>query len=206
MKYKCPCCGKKTLIEEPHGTYQICPICHWEDDYVQFMSPDYIGGANKKSLNETRKEFQKARYEYLKKINQKKLKEKKWKNNVLFMEFLQSIKEIKIISEKQSKEILDNVYNRFNLYDSGHVIWNTFKGKQEIVSYSDLTKYINIDNNYYIIWDNNDIPMIKCTLKSVIANVDDTEAVSINFLIVSEDYNIILESKKTGYVHMGIFE
>ncbi|MBP3801656.1 MAG: hypothetical protein J6I85_06530 [Clostridia bacterium] len=148
----------------------------------------------------------KERYEYLKRINQEKIKENKWKNNVLFMEFIQSIKEFNIIFENQSKEILDNVYNRFNLYDSGHVIWNNFKGKQEIVSYSDLTKYINVDNNYYIIWDNNDIPMIKCTLKSVIDNVDDTEAVSINFLIVSEDYNIILESKKTGYVHMGILE
>lgn len=196
MKYTCPCCGKKTLTEEPPGTYQICPICHWEDDYVQFMNPDYRGGANKKSLNETRKEFQKARYEYLKKINQEKIKEKKWKNNVLFMEFLQSIQEIKIISENQSKKIIDNIYTRFNLYDSGHVIWNTFKGKQEIISYSDLTKYINVDNSYYIIWDNNDIPMIKCKLKSLIDNVDDTEAVSINFWIVSEDYNIILESKK----------
>lgn len=57
MKFKCPCCGQNTLLEKPPGTYQICPICHWEDDYVQFYNPNYKGGANKNSLNEARKKF-----------------------------------------------------------------------------------------------------------------------------------------------------
>jgi rubrerythrin len=26
MKYTCPCCGYKTLDEEPPGTYDICKI------------------------------------------------------------------------------------------------------------------------------------------------------------------------------------
>lgn len=34
--YTCPCCGYKTLEECPPGTFEICPICHWEDDNVQF--------------------------------------------------------------------------------------------------------------------------------------------------------------------------
>jgi hypothetical protein len=50
MKYTCPCCGYKTLDEEPPGTYEICPICFWEDDSVQFNDPDYTGGANNVSL------------------------------------------------------------------------------------------------------------------------------------------------------------
>lgn len=36
MKYTCPCCGYKTLDEEPTDTYAICKICFWEDDGVQF--------------------------------------------------------------------------------------------------------------------------------------------------------------------------
>lgn len=30
--YFCPCCGYKSLEEEPPGTYLVCPICFWTDD------------------------------------------------------------------------------------------------------------------------------------------------------------------------------
>jgi hypothetical protein len=56
-KYTCPCCGYKTLEEEPPGTYAICPICFWEDDGVQFEDPDYPGGANTVSLREAQRNF-----------------------------------------------------------------------------------------------------------------------------------------------------
>ena len=29
-KFCCPCCGERIL--ESRGTYEICPICDWEDD------------------------------------------------------------------------------------------------------------------------------------------------------------------------------
>src|SRR5947199_258026 len=56
-KYQCPCCGLFTLDEEPPGTYEICMVCWWEDDPVQFANPDYRGGANEESLNEAREAF-----------------------------------------------------------------------------------------------------------------------------------------------------
>lgn len=43
--YTCPCCGYKTLDEEPPDTFDICRICFWEDDGVQFQDPDFEGGA-----------------------------------------------------------------------------------------------------------------------------------------------------------------
>ena len=55
--YECPCCRNLTLTEEPSGTFEICPICGWEDDEVQFKNPDYEGGANKLSLNQAKKKF-----------------------------------------------------------------------------------------------------------------------------------------------------
>ncbi|MEB9974689.1 CPCC family cysteine-rich protein [Bacillus cereus] len=57
MKYTCPCCGYKTLEEEPPGTFDICNICFWEDDNVQFDDPDYEGGANEYSLRQYQKAF-----------------------------------------------------------------------------------------------------------------------------------------------------
>jgi hypothetical protein len=57
MKYACPCCRNLTLAEPPPGTFQICPVCYWEDDPVQFADPAYAGGANKLSLLAARKNY-----------------------------------------------------------------------------------------------------------------------------------------------------
>lgn len=49
MKYRCPCCGNLTLDDRP-GTFDICPVCYWEDDILQKDNPEYEGGANGISL------------------------------------------------------------------------------------------------------------------------------------------------------------
>lgn len=57
QRYACPCCGFFTLQQEPPGTYELCPVCYWEDDGVQYADPDYKGGANSESLNVARANF-----------------------------------------------------------------------------------------------------------------------------------------------------
>ena len=59
MSYRCPCCGHLTLGEEGADTFEICPVCFWEDDNVQNENPDYEGGANGISLNEAKKNYRK---------------------------------------------------------------------------------------------------------------------------------------------------
>ena len=51
MAYHCPVCGEYIFDEGP-GSFDICPVCEWEDDPVQAADPDYSGGANHLSLNE----------------------------------------------------------------------------------------------------------------------------------------------------------
>jgi len=60
MQYPCFCCGFLTLTEEPPGTFNICPVCRWEDDNVQARDPDYAGGANKLSLRQARESFRRS--------------------------------------------------------------------------------------------------------------------------------------------------
>ena len=55
--YKCPCCGFYTLNEKADNTFQICPVCYWEDDGVQLHEPDYEGGANNVSLMQAKENF-----------------------------------------------------------------------------------------------------------------------------------------------------
>jgi len=57
IKYACLCCRYPTLSEPPSGTYEICPVCFWEDDPVQADDPTYRGGANEESLDEARTSF-----------------------------------------------------------------------------------------------------------------------------------------------------
>lgn len=57
--YSCPCCGYLTLSEPPPGTFEICEVCNWEDDEVQYNNVDYEGGANEKSLRQAKEDFKK---------------------------------------------------------------------------------------------------------------------------------------------------
>lgn len=50
-KYTCQCCGHRTLPET--ATYEICPVCLWEDDGVSTANPTQWGeGPNGISLAE----------------------------------------------------------------------------------------------------------------------------------------------------------
>ncbi|MEG0845152.1 MAG: CPCC family cysteine-rich protein [Raoultibacter sp.] len=56
-KYPCPCCGYLTLDKQPPGTFDICPVCYWEDDATQFEDPQMQGGANFVTLDQARENF-----------------------------------------------------------------------------------------------------------------------------------------------------
>jgi hypothetical protein len=58
-KFQCPCCGYYTLDNEPPGSFDICPVCFWEDDSIQYTNPDYAGGANDVSLKNARENYKK---------------------------------------------------------------------------------------------------------------------------------------------------
>jgi len=51
VTYPCPACGF-LVFEEEAGSYDICPICGWEDDGIQLVYPALKGGANQDSLYE----------------------------------------------------------------------------------------------------------------------------------------------------------
>jgi hypothetical protein len=56
LMYSCPCCGYD-VFDGPPGSFDICPICFWEDDIVQLAFPDLAGGANRCSLIEGQSNF-----------------------------------------------------------------------------------------------------------------------------------------------------
>lgn len=55
--FPCVCCGFWTLTDPATGSYEICPVCFWEDDPVQNADPSYEGGANGVSLVNARDSY-----------------------------------------------------------------------------------------------------------------------------------------------------
>jgi hypothetical protein len=55
--YPCPCCGYYTFGAPLDSSFDICPVCYWEDDGVQLRDPTYAGGANKLSLAQAQLHF-----------------------------------------------------------------------------------------------------------------------------------------------------
>lgn len=49
-RYPCKCCGFHALTEPMNGSYEICPVCFWEDDPTQNNDPLFEGGANEVCL------------------------------------------------------------------------------------------------------------------------------------------------------------
>ena len=51
---KCRICEQTDIEFE----FQVCKVCGWEDDDIQYENPDYIGGANDMSYNLYKKFFE----------------------------------------------------------------------------------------------------------------------------------------------------
>ena len=53
---KCPVCGGYDFEEE----FDVCPICEWQYDKLQYKDRDYWGGANDLSVNDYRTEYERS--------------------------------------------------------------------------------------------------------------------------------------------------
>lgn len=56
----CPCCGYCTLSEAQPGSYEVCPVCHWMDDPIQFSDVEYVSDTNHVSLRTARENFERV--------------------------------------------------------------------------------------------------------------------------------------------------
>jgi hypothetical protein len=57
LQFPCNCCGFRTLLSPESGSYEVCPVCFWEDDPVQAEDLSFAGGANAISLAEARENY-----------------------------------------------------------------------------------------------------------------------------------------------------
>ncbi len=54
-RYQCPCCDYFTLGKR--GSYDICPVCYWEDDGLDLGELDRVSAPNHITLRQARHNF-----------------------------------------------------------------------------------------------------------------------------------------------------
>lgn len=55
-RFQCPCCDHFTLAER--RSFEVCPICGWEDDGQDLDELDRVSGPNHITLREARSNFE----------------------------------------------------------------------------------------------------------------------------------------------------
>ena len=85
MKYTCPCCGYKTIEEEPPVHMKFVTYVFGKRIHIQFKEPDYEGGANEVSLRQAQENFivfgacEKRCIELVRKPTSEDVKDASWK-------------------------------------------------------------------------------------------------------------------------------
>lgn len=57
--YPCPVCGKKCYTE-PQYSFEICPVCGWEDDLYQLQHPNERGANGHWTLSDAQEAWKKG--------------------------------------------------------------------------------------------------------------------------------------------------
>ena len=86
----------------------------------------------------------------------------------------------------------------------GRVDFSKFKFKTNINTIDSICKLIKNFTEIYVMWDNADLPCLKCELRDIIKFIDEVTAVSFDTWLVSSDYNIIIEFYHDGQIMLGI--
>jgi hypothetical protein len=70
QRFPCSCCGYLTMVRKPGGTFDLCPVCFWEDDPIQIEDHDCEGGANIVSLRQAQhfREFGASERQFVDKV------------------------------------------------------------------------------------------------------------------------------------------
>ena len=130
--------------------------------------------------------------------NKIRLRKKHLLDNELLRDCLNKITDAEIIDgSAETESILDLMESRFQI--EYHHVKN---------SYAISLNSIPLDDNgqYYIIWDNADVPILKCSGASVLQYPDDVFAVSFDTYIISENFTEIIHHDESNRLWYCIYK
>lgn len=130
--------------------------------------------------------------------NKIRLRKKHLLDNELLQDCLKKITDAEIIDESaETENILDLMESRFQIE------YHHIKGSHEI---SDNEVFFNSEQKYYVICDNADVPILKCSGESLLKYPDDVFAVSFDTYILSEDFREIIHHDESDRLWYCIYK
>lgn len=131
-------------------------------------------------------EIKKKQYQELKNNNYNCVIERKWKSNILLQECLAVLGNNKnIISIEQQQPILD---------DFNNILPQIIKSnkRKKIQSIQELLPHWG-KKSVYIIWDEDDLPIVQIDFKYIVDHIDDVSAVAFETWIVAVEMNEFIQ-------------
>ncbi len=110
----------------------------------------------------------------------------------------------RVYSLEKSQGLADKMVNEFNFTKWGRVDWNSVPNKFSIKDILELKMYeLDFNKNYFIIWDEYNLPVIETTIGDVIENFKDITDVGFDTWIVNFDEGLIIENYHDGEITVG---
>lgn len=127
----------------------------------------------------------KSRLEELKEKNKIFIKHKGWLENELLQDCLKNLKEVQIIeSEREISDILDKMRKQFPVNRFRHID-GAYRLSRNKLEFSPNQKY-------YIVWDNSDVPIVRCLGTSILMCLDDVFAVAFDTYLIADSFTEII--------------
>ena len=147
-------------------------------------------------------EEMKKKYDELKKKNRITSIQKSWENNMLLQDCIESTGG-KVLPYDDGNKISEEVQSKIPFLN-GRVDFSRFKYKNRMNTISSINELINSSIEFYVMWDEANLPCLKIELKDIINSIDDITCVSFDTWVVSLDHNIIIELYHEGEITLGI--
>ena len=128
--------------------------------------------------------------------------QKSWENNMLLQDCIESTGG-KVLPYDDGNKISEEVQSKIPFLN-GRVDFSRFKYKNRMNTISSINELINSSIEFYVMWDEANLPCLKIELKDIINSIDDITCVSFDTWVVSLDYNIIIELYHEGEITLGI--
>ncbi|RDY30424.1 hypothetical protein [Lachnotalea glycerini] len=146
----------------------------------------------------------KKKLEELKNINKVKNKNEERENNILLKECLEALHNDGFILDNEEELSVYNDFKEMLIFTPWGIDWGERRKIKDIkhIKFESQLKEICSKDNYYIIWGKG-LPIIRCSLNSIINNLDDIKAVEADTWLFSTDYNEIIEFHHEGRITCG---
>lgn len=111
----------------------------------------------------------------------------------LFEECIAALKNYSIVEDNK---LIDQILSNLNLTFYGKVDFSKYADSHE-VSLNEI-HMLSGEKEYYVIWTDVEIPIIKCNIDDILDNIDDVLAVSFDTWLISVDMKRLIEFYHEG--------